>query len=444
MKRVKTFLFLIVILLFQNCSFDNKSNIWKNKNTIEEKDKDLFENFESLQSINKPYNEIKKLENNIILKLDNIDESDNWSDIFYSGSNNFNNFKYRELNQIKFKGKKLTKNKLDNNIFYQNDYIVTTDQKGNIFQYSITENKVINKFSFYKKKYKRVKKNLNLIIEKNIVYVADNIGYLYAIDLINNKYLWAKNYKIPFRSNIKIFDDKLITSNQDNILYFFDKTNGEILKSIPTEESIVKNQFKNNISLNKESIFFINTYGSIYSINKKNMRIKWFINLNQSLELNASNLFSGTEIVNYGDKLVISSSEFLYIIDINSGLILHKKKIILNLKPIISNNYGFFVSKNNLLISIDLRTGKILYSYNINQQIAEFLDIKKKSIEYKNIYLINDSIYIFLKNSYVLKFNVEGKIKKVIKLNAKIKTNPIFVNGSIIYLNQNNNLIILD
>ena len=62
-----------------------------------------------------------------------------------------------------------------------------------------------------------------MIIEKNIVYVADNIGYLYAIDLINNKYLWAKNYKIPFRSNIKIFDDKLITSNQDNILYFFDK-----------------------------------------------------------------------------------------------------------------------------------------------------------------------------------------------------------------------------
>ena len=444
MKRVKTFLFLVFILLLQNCSFDNKSNIWKNKKTIEEKDKDLFENFETLQSINKSYNEIKKLENNIILKLDDIDESDNWNDIFYSVSNNFNNFKYGELNQIKFKGKKLTKNKLDNNIFYENDYIVTTDRKGNIFQYSITENKVINKFSFYKKKYKRIKKNLNLIIEKNIVYVADNIGYLYAIDLINNKYLWAKNYKIPFRSNIKVFDDKLITSNQDNILYFFNKKNGEILKSIPTEESLVKNQFKNNISLNKDSIFFINTYGSIYSINKKNMRIKWFMNLNQSLELNASNLFSGTEVVNYGNKLVISSNEFLYIIDINSGLILHKKKIILNLKPIISNNYSFFVSKNNLLISIDLRTGKILYSYNINQQIAEFLDIEKKRVEYKNIYLINDSIYIFLKNSYVLKFNVEGKIKKVIKLDAKIKTNPIFVNGSIIYFNQNNNLIILD
>ena len=43
----------------------------------------------------------------------------------------------------------------------------------------------------------------------------------------------------------------------------------------------------------------------------------------------------------------------------------------------------FFVSKNNLLISIDLRTGKILYSYNINQQIAEFLDIEKKELNIK-------------------------------------------------------------
>ena len=79
-----------------------------------------------------------------------------------------------------------------------------------------------------------------------------------------------------------------------------------------------------------------------------------------------------------------------------------------------------------------------------NYKTLSHPEIEKKRVEYKNIYLINDSIYIFLKNSYVLKFNVEGKIKKVIKLNAKIKTNPIFVNGSIIYFNQNNNLIILD
>ena len=87
--------------------------------------------------------------------------------------------------------------------------------------------------------------------------------------------------------------------------------------------------------------------------------------------------------------------------------------------------------------------------YNFDK-IEEYLNYAKiySTIErienLYNIYLINDSIYIFLKNSYILKFNVEGKIKKIINLDEKIKTNPIFVNGSIIYFNQNNNLIILD
>ena len=58
-----------------------------------------------------------------------------------------------------------------------------------------------------------------------------------------------------------------------------------ILKLIPTEETIVKNKFINNISLNKIITFFLNTYGSLYSVDNKKMQINWFINLNQSLIL---------------------------------------------------------------------------------------------------------------------------------------------------------------
>ena len=38
-----------------------------------------------------------------------------------------------------------------------------------------------------------------------------------------NKILWAKNLKIPFRSNIKITNNFIITADQNNNLYFFDK-----------------------------------------------------------------------------------------------------------------------------------------------------------------------------------------------------------------------------
>ena len=96
---------------------------------------------------------------------------------------------------------------------------------------------------------------LNLIIDKNIIYVSDNIGYLYAYDYLEQKLLWAKNYKVPFKSNLKISKNKLIAANKI-IIYFFDKNNGDTIKLIPTEETIVKNEFINNLSMSDKYLFF--------------------------------------------------------------------------------------------------------------------------------------------------------------------------------------------
>ena len=136
-----------------------------------------------------------------------------------------------------------------------------------------------------------------MILENQIIYVSDNIGYLYAYDIKKDKVLWAKNYKTPFRSNIKIIKNKLIAANQNNILYFFDKKSGDIIKSIPTEENTIKNEFISNLSSNEKYTFFLNTYGSLYAVDNNRMRILWFINLNQSIDLNPSNLFEGNQIV---------------------------------------------------------------------------------------------------------------------------------------------------
>ena len=48
----------------------------------------------------------------------------------------------------------------------------------------------------------------------------------------------------------------LIASNQENNLFFFDKTIGDIIKLIPTEETKINNQFISNITLSNKSTFF--------------------------------------------------------------------------------------------------------------------------------------------------------------------------------------------
>ena len=131
-------------------------------------------------------------------------------------------------------------------------------------------------------------------MENNIIYVGDNLGYLYAYNYISDKILWAKDYKIPFNSNLKIFQDKIIISNQNNDLNILKKSTGDLLKSIPTERVFIKNQFKNNLSINnKGDVIFLNSFGSLYSINLSSMKINWFNNFNQVIRFFIIKLFYG-------------------------------------------------------------------------------------------------------------------------------------------------------
>ena len=442
---MKLFSSLILTLFVLGCSFDNKSGIWNNENNPRQNfKKNLFADFKSLSSKNRSFNKTIPIKNGDIVYFSPQIKNNSWNDIFYDQTNNTLNFQYNNSNKLIYKSKKLTRGSTGNYLLLNNDNVILNTEKGDIIFYSLNNNKIINKFNFYKKKFKKIPKKLNFIVENNIVYISDNLGYLYSFDYISNKVLWAKNYKIPFRSNLKLSKNKLIAANQNNILYFFDKNNGDILKLIPTEETNVKNQFKNNISTSLNQTFFLNTYGSLYAVNNQTMKISWFINLNQSNNLNPSNLFLGNHLVNYMDKIIVSSNNFSYVLNKNNGQIISKKNFSSFIKPTVNNYNIFWITKNNLLIAYNLKSEKIIYSYDLDKMISDFLKIKKKKAEFMSIIIAGNKINIFLNNSYVLKLNSNGELIDVIKLPTKIKSYPTFYKNKLIYLNKKNKIFIIN
>ena len=164
---------------------------------------------------------------------------------------------------------------------------------------------------------------------------------MYALNFKTNKILWAKNHKIPFRSNLKVYKDKLIVANQNNKLFFINRNNGEVLRLIPTEETLIKNNFVNNLSSNNIFTFFLNTYGSLYAVNNSSMEIEWFLNLNRSVNLNASNLFFGSKVISNNNLVIVSSDKFTYVIDAKNGNVLQKKNFSSIIKPILIGNQLF-------------------------------------------------------------------------------------------------------
>ena len=267
---------------------------------------------------------------------------------------------------------------------------------------------------------------------------------MYAFNYEKNKVIWAKNYETPFSSNIKILKNKIVVVNQDNYLYIIKKQDGDLLKLIPTEETLVKNNFKNNLSLNKkDDLFFLNTFGSLYKIDSKNLTINWFNNFSQSLDQLEQSLFFGSVIVNSNKEIIISSNNKTFIIDNLSGSVLKSFNFSAAVKPIIINNTVLFVTKNNFLIALNLSTKNIIYSIDISKIDEIKLDwLKDKN--FHELMILNNEIFIFLKNNRVLNFEINGKFKGLQKLPSEINTLPIAINNSILYLNNKNNLIILN
>ena len=167
--RLLTVLMLTFFLL--NCSFDNKSGIWKNENfnSNEKKTSGTFDGFEKLSTDSDIFDKVIQIESKYEIKFLKPETTNSWNDIFFSKSNNSKNFSFSEKNKINFRSKKITKNNINEYILFIDNNVITSDEKGNLIIFSTIKDKIINRFNFYKKNYKKSKKYLNLYVENNLI-----------------------------------------------------------------------------------------------------------------------------------------------------------------------------------------------------------------------------------------------------------------------------------
>ena len=140
MKRLIFFLFSL--LIFTNCSFDNKTGIWKNaEDIVEKKEQIKSEELIDIFVENKVFYEEKKNNNNIKINIESDFKNSNWSDEFFNLSNNIPNINYKN-NKI-LVSKILSISKLNNSKdrlirpLIHNQKIIFSNNKGVIFVFSL-------------------------------------------------------------------------------------------------------------------------------------------------------------------------------------------------------------------------------------------------------------------------------------------------------------------
>lgn len=490
MKKIFCFLFLSLIL--NNCSFDNKTGIWNDsekivkKSSNKEKDiselennkdfkfKCLFkkqkEDFEECVTGKKKaladsryelvftgetrFNEEKDVTADDKILIGKAITNNNWLDEFYSANNNISNIYYKNDKDIFFKSSRLAKFnslkslKFDNyaGFLVRDENIISFDQKGTIYVYSPSLKKKLFQFNFYQNQFKKYKKNIFFAAKGENIYISDNLGYMYAININDQKLIWARNFGVPFRSNIKIIDNQIILANQDNVIFSVNTSDGETNWQFSTSTSILKSNFINNIALDLKNdlLFFLNTNGELYSINYLSQKINWVINnAGPSSTDGSTSIFKGTPISLKDTNLIFSSEKYLFKYDGFSGSRIWSRSINSLIKPIITPGNIFLISSDNLLICLDFISGEVIWSKNIFNQLSSSKPQKAKK-KYGNpisLIIANGELNLFTNNGYIISFNSQnGNISYKDKITSGFSAKPIFVEGYLYLLDKNSKL----
>ena len=451
---MKSLILIFVTLIISSCSFDDKTGLWKDASDIPKDnqiDKSIVNNklqnqYQDIFQENQVFNEEINIKSSSFFELEAPLITDKWLQQYGTKTNNISNFNYSGNKTLLSKSPKLNKLYSNKNIVFYKNNLINFDQKGKIFIYSLDLKKKTFEYNFYKKKFKNFKKEIFFIVDKNILYVADNLGYLYAINLNNYTLIWAKNYGIPFRSNIKIVNKQILLANQDNVIYSLDLRSGVKNWEYQTNLTFLKSDFKNNFAIDElnKNLFFLNTSGEFYSINYGNKNINWVLNFRNPSLAGDTDLFLSQPIVKKNDILIVSTEKAILGYEALSG---NKKWDFPSntlVKPVLTTNFTYIISKNNLLICLENKVGNVLWSKNIYKSLTN--KISQKIGKFHDFKIVNNELSVYTKKGYVLTYNYKNgdfiKAKKISKngINSEI----VFLNESIFLIDNKSKLLKLN
>ena len=431
---------IISFFLINNCSFDNKTGIWTGSDQITKKENNSKQNTEFIFKKQNITIEEIDLSTEQTIKIDKPKNYNEWSQRYQNKSNNINNVTF--LNEGNYqKLSKISNTRVNKNILVYKNNLFFSDSRGNIGAFSLRENKLFFKYNFYKKKLKKFKKEIKLLVKENTIIAVDNFGYIYSIDYKQKKIVWAKNFLIPFRSNLKIINETLFVSDEKNKVILINIKNGDKIDELYTQPSQAVSDFESNLAVdNNNNLLFMSTSGILYSLNFiNNKSINWIINFKQESEM----IYKGNPIIVSNDKIIISSKDNISLIN-EDGAKIWDLNIKSNLSPIVSGNMIFTVNKDNYLILVNKNTGQIIFSKNIYSLITkEFQkNLKRKIKKISHIYLTGNKLLLISENSYFIEVNLKNiiNVNSIKKNPFKISSDVIFYDKKMVFINKSNRI----
>ncbi len=366
--------------------------------------------------------------------MPNLNYQNFLGNIYLSGIDNF------------FLKKKIGKNKFSiyptiTPVLVFKSNIIFSDDNGTIFNIN-EQGRVIWKQNIYKKAYKKIYKALVFSIYGDNIYIADNIGFVYSINLNDGSLLWIKNYEVPFKSNIKVFDNMIFLINQDNKIFCLNTIDGSLIWNILSISSFIKSQNLLSLAITEEGdLIAITSSADVLKIRARTGDIIWSRNTADSLYADATDFFISSEIVISDNEVIFSSSSNTFSFDLNSGQTNWKQEVRSISTPIIIRENIFIVTVHGYFVILNKNTGEIISSSNI----LKILKKKKQKTKVTGFIMGSDKIYSTTLNGFLIVSSATtGKTEHFKKIGAPNISPLVINNGKLYILTDESKILVLN
>lgn len=426
---------LIIALIFLNqCSLNENSRIWKDKENKLEAQKNIKKVFLEDKKITTEFNQELKLDLSII-KFNNkiTDNENNYGSQNYEGLidkiGNYKFSKFEDINQLNFKP-----------IFLE-DGLIFFDKKGSIIRYN-DKTKVLWKQNHYSKSEKKLRPKLDFIQDGENLLITDSIAKYYSVNINSGELNWSKNNIYPFNSDIKKHKNKIFVIDYKNTLRCYNVSDGNECWNLKTEDSFTISNSKFSLIVINDKVIFSNSIGDITAVDIETGVIIWQLPTQSSSIINETYNFKISKLVSDGNSIIFSNNknEF-HSIDVKTGTINWINEINSNITPIITENLIFTVSNEGYLIVIEKNNGNII---RVTDLFKNYKLKKRKNINPVGFVIGNTNLYLTNTDGKMIVVDLSlGDIKKIEKISGDFISRPfifnqnLFVirNGSIIQYN---------
>ena len=425
---------ILSFFLINNCSFNENSGIWKDKQKTLEDQKNIEKVFLDKELVTSEFNQ--ELEINLAnIKTNNkiIDNKNNFGSQNYEGLfNKVGNYKFSKLenvNQLNFKP-----------IFLDNG-LIFFDKKGSIIRFDNSQ-KILWKKNYYSKTEKKLKPQLNFKLSDKDLLVVDSIAKYYSINIDSGEINWSKNSTYPFNSEIKKYKDKFFVVDYKNTLRCYYVDDGSECWNLQTEDSFTISNSKFSLIIIEDMVIFNNSIGDITAVDIETGMITWQLPTQSSSIINETYNFKISKLVSDNKSIYFSNNknEF-YSIDVKTGVTNWINDVNSNLTPIIIGNLLFTVSNNGYLYVIEKDKGNII---RITDLYINYKVKKRKNINPVGFAIGNSKLFLTNNDGNMIFVDLRlGNITGIEKVAGNLTSRPfifnqnLFVirNGSIVQYN---------